>query len=156
MHKVLFVCLGNICRSPAADGVMLHEVERKSLSSKFQIDSAGTSAHHVGEPADARMREHAQRRGVFLGSTSRAFDAKNDFNDYDLILAMDNSNYKNILAMNPSGEHHHKVRMFCDFCHNRQETEVPDPYYGGSKGFEQVLDIVEDGVQGILQYYGEE
>ncbi|EQC48978.1 low molecular weight protein-tyrosine-phosphatase [Bacteriovorax sp. DB6_IX] len=153
MHKVLFVCLGNICRSPAADGVMVHLVNERGISSQFEIDSAGTSAHHVGEPADSRMREHAQRRGIFLGSISRAFDASSDFEKYDLILAMDNSNYRNILAMNPSGEYHHKVKMFCDFAKNRSESEVPDPYYGGAKGFEQVLDIVEDGVEGILKHY---
>ena len=154
MHKVLFVCLGNICRSPAADGVMVHEVEKLGIADQFVIDSAGTSAHHVGEPADRRMREHAHKRGIYLGSTSRAFDAKNDFSDFDLILAMDNSNYRNILAMDPSGEFHHKVKMFCDFCHGRSEKEVPDPYYGGAKGFEQVMDIVENGVEGILKHYG--
>lgn len=153
MKKILFVCLGNICRSPAADGVMVHEVERLGIADQFEIDSAGTSAHHVGEPADRRMREHAHKRGIYLGSTSRAFHASSDFENFDLILAMDNSNYKNIVAMDPSGKYRDKVKMFCDFCHNRDETEVPDPYYGGAKGFEVVLDIVEDGVQGILKHY---
>lgn len=153
MKKVLFVCLGNICRSPAADGVMVHEVEKLGIADQFEIDSAGTSAHHVGEPADRRMREHAHKRGVFLGSTSRAFDPNSDFEKFDLILAMDNSNYKNIIAMDPSGKYRDKVRMFCDFCSQRSEKEVPDPYYGGAKGFETVLDIVEDGVQGILKHY---
>lgn len=153
--RILFVCLGNICRSPAADGVLAHIIKEKNLEDQFIVDSAGTSAYHAGEPADKRMREHAFRRGYQLSSISRGFRAS-DFENFDLILAMDKSNYKNILKLDPAGKYRTKVELFCDYCSAEYASleEVPDPYYGGARGFEEVLDIVENGVAGILKKYG--
>ncbi len=153
--RILFVCLGNICRSPAADGVLAHIIKEKNLEDQFIVDSAGTSAYHAGEPADKRMREHAFRRGYLLSSISRGFRAS-DFENFDLILAMDKSNYKNILKLDPAGKYRTKVELFCDYCSAEYASleEVPDPYYGGARGFEEVLDIVENGVAGILKKYG--
>lgn len=153
--KILFVCLGNICRSPAADGVMVHKVKELNLEDKFTIDSAGTSAYHAGEPADKRMQEHAYRRGYLLTSTARGF-RKSDFEDFDLILAMDESNYENILKLNPNSEQRKNLALFCDYCTGEFSSykEVPDPYYGGERGFEEVLDLVENGVEEILKRHG--
>jgi len=153
LRKILFVCLGNICRSPAADGVMLHELKRLGLEANYLIDSCGTSAHHVGEPADKRMRSHAMKRGIELPSISRAFNSSEDFEKFDLILAMDKKNFRDLKSMDSSGLNSAKIKLFCDYCSNRNETEVPDPYYGGAKGFEDVLDIVEDGIKGIIKSY---
>lgn len=154
MKKILFVCLGNICRSPAADGYMSYLVKKKGLSDSFFIDSAGTSAHHEGEQADKRMRKHAHKRGYELESLSRPFLGETDFKEFDLILAMDRVNLKDILAQDSTGEYKEKVKLFCEFCNGRNEEEVPDPYWGGDDGFELVLDIVENGVEGILKFYG--
>ncbi len=146
MKKILFVCLGNICRSPAAEGVFLSIIEKKSQSQNFLIDSAGTSAHHVGEKADSRMIEHAKRRGIELLSRSRKL-VYEDFEKFDYILAMDDSNYNNILRLDDSGKFHKKVFKMMSFCHSFEESEVPDPYYGGAAGFEKVLDILEEGLE---------
>ncbi|AYF43636.1 MULTISPECIES: low molecular weight protein-tyrosine-phosphatase [Halobacteriovorax] len=153
--KILFVCLGNICRSPAADGVLVHKVREQGLESVIEVDSAGTSAYHAGEAADKRMREHAFRRGYLLTSTARGFN-KDDFEKFDLILAMDKSNYRNILELNPNQEQKKKVELFCDYCTGEYASyeEVPDPYYGGARGFEEVLNLVENGVEEILRRYG--
>jgi protein-tyrosine phosphatase len=153
VKKILFVCLGNICRSPAADGIMNHLVKMNGQAESYFIDSAGTSAHHVGERADSRMRKHAARRGYELESISRQF-VSSDFEEFDLILAMDKSNLSNILRLDTEGKYQGKVKLFCDFCQKHKISEVPDPYYGGNQGFEDVLDIVEDGVAGILAQHG--
>ena len=151
MKKVLFICLGNICRSPAAEGVFAHLVNEAGLNDKFTIDSAGTSAAHEGEPADARMIAHASRRGIKLPSISRRFNAEKDFENFDHILVMDNSNYKGILSRDSEGRFIHKVQMFTDYAVNMKFKEVPDPYYGGAEGFERVLDIVTDASKGLLE-----
>lgn len=149
MKKVLFVCLGNICRSPAAEGVFIHLVNEAGLSEHFRIDSAGTSSFHVGERADSRMLDHASRRGIDLPSRSRQF-VKEDFQNFDYIIAMDRSNHRNILGVSNSSEDHKKVFMMSDFKIAREEIDVPDPYYGGAAGFEEVLDIVTDGSKGLF------
>jgi len=155
MKKILFVCLGNICRSPAAHGVMESEISRLNLQGQFLIDSAGTSGQHDGELPDERMRRFSHARGYELDSLSRKFTV-NDFEEFDLILAMDKSNRENILKLDIDGKYKSKVKLFCEFCSSSDVIEVPDPYWSGRDGFEQVLDIVEDGVQGILKFYESE
>lgn len=152
MKKILFVCLGNICRSPAAHGVMESYICKLGLSKNFYIDSAGTSDHHKGELPDARMRKHALKRGFNLDSPSRPFLFE-DFSRFDLIVVMDKSNRSNVLKLDIEKKFENKVIMFCDFCTHTNEEEVPDPYWSGPEGFEYVLDIIEDGVKGILDKY---
>lgn len=152
MIKVLFVCLGNICRSPAAHAVFEYEIVKRKLAYKFIVDSAGTSDHHEGDLPDSRMITHGKKRGYDLCSLSRPFEVK-DFTDFDVIIAMDNSNRSNILKLDVENKFSDKVLMFCDFCKSDKYEEVPDPYWSGADGFEEVLDIVEDGVAGIIAKY---
>ena len=153
MVKILFVCLGNICRSPAAEGVMKHLLRRYDLEKKVYCESAGTSAYHCGELPDSRMRGHALRRGLTLDSLARQFE-KDDFQKFDYIVTMDRSNYKNVMSLDPSHEFAEKVIPMAHLCHKMSITEVPDPYSGGPEGFEEVLDIVEDGCRGLLDKLG--
>ncbi len=148
-QKLLFVCLGNICRSPSAEGIMNHLVQEAGLSQDIICDSAGTSGYHIGEPADRRMSAAAQQQGITLTSRSRRFTAS-DFEDFDVILAMDRDNYETILALDRSGKYHHKVNMMCDFCKTHQDSDVPDPYYGGPSGFTYVIDLLSDACSGLL------
>lgn len=148
--KLLFVCMGNICRSPAADGIMHHLVRKAGLEDRILIDSAGTGGWHEGSAADSRMRRHAAKRGYQLDSIARQV-RESDFTDFDMILVMDEQNLREIRPFNPDGSQMKKVRLFCEFAVDRQEKEVPDPYYGGDAGFEQVLDIVENGCERLLQ-----
>lgn len=147
-YRVLFVCLGNICRSPAAEGVFKAMVQKAGLESEILIDSAGTSGYHNGELADERMRDHASRRGYKLDTPSRQF-IKEDFTTFDQILVMDEKNLRDVLAMTNEA-HANKVKMFTDYCKKHEVKFVPDPYFGGPKGFERVLDIVEDGCENLL------
>ena len=149
MKKVLFVCLGNICRSPAAEGVFRQLIEKEGLLNEFQVDSCGTSGLHAGEMADKRMREAAIKRGFKLNSISRGLEDK-DLIEFDIILAMDDSNFNNILKSPSAEEFSYKVKKMCDFVHELPFTEVPDPYYGGEQGFETVLDILEEGSKNLL------
>lgn len=149
MINVLFVCLGNICRSPSAEAVMNHKIKSHSLESFIKCDSAGTSGYHIGEKADERMRRHAIQRGYSLESLARKF-AYSDFERFDYILAMDMSNYKDIKAFDRNSQYGHKIFLMTDFCRSIQADEVPDPYYGGARGFEHVLDILEDACSGLL------
>ncbi|XP_043699577.1 putative low molecular weight protein-tyrosine-phosphatase slr0328 isoform X2 [Telopea speciosissima] len=154
---VLFVCLGNICRSPAAEAVFREIVKRRGLESKFKIDSAGTIDYHEGNQADPRMRAASKQRGIVVTSISRPIRIS-DFRDFDLILAMDKQNRDDIFeAFNRwrfketlPFEAHKKVRLMCSYCKNHDETEVPDPYYGGPQGFEKVLDLLEDACESLL------
>lgn len=150
-YKVLFVCMGNICRSPAAEGVMLHMLRQNGLEKQVQIDSAGTGGWHSGNRADERMRKHAALRGYSLDSRARQV-RESDFEHFDLILVMDRDNMRQIKPFSFSPRGMHKVRLFCEFARDRQEKEVPDPYYGGDDGFEQVLDIVENGCEHLLRH----
>lgn len=150
MVRVLFVCLGNICRSPAAEGVFQHLVNEAGLGSKIKIDSAGTSSAHVGEKADRRMRNHAIRRGYDLTSLSRQFLTE-DFHNFDYIIVMDDSNFQNVLRLDHQDQFSNKVFKMVSFSKKLSPAEVPDPYYGGEQGFETVLDIVEDASQGLLE-----
>ncbi|GMI92245.1 hypothetical protein like AT3G44620 [Hibiscus trionum] len=155
--SVLFVCLGNICRSPAAEGVFRDIVKKKGLDSKFNIDSAGTINYHEGNLSDPRMRAASKRRGIEITSISRPI-RPSDFSDFDLILAMDKQNREDILeafsrwksSNKLPADAHKKVRLMCSYCKKHNETEVPDPYYGGPQGFEKVLDLLEDACDSLL------
>ncbi|AFY30546.1 low molecular weight protein-tyrosine-phosphatase [Calothrix sp. PCC 7507] len=151
-YKLLFVCLGNICRSPSAENIMNHLIAQAGLSESILCDSAGTSSYHVGSPPDRRMSAAASTKlGIKLRGQARQFQ-KSDFQDFDLILAMDQENYENILSLDRSQQFNHKVRLMCDFCSQHTLKQVPDPYYGGSEGFNQVIDLLVDACEGLLEY----
>jgi protein-tyrosine phosphatase len=150
MVKVLFVCMGNICRSPTAEGVFANLVEREGLSHLITTDSAGTHAYHVGEPPDDRAQAAAQRRGIDLSNQRARKFAKRDFDEFDYIVAMDQDN-RAILESACPAEHSRKIRLFLEFATGADVNEVPDPYYGGHTGFERVLDLVEAAADGLLQ-----
>jgi protein-tyrosine phosphatase len=149
MVRVLFVCMGNICRSPTAQGVFAHLVESQGLTSLIQIDSAGTHAYHVGEPPDVRATQAAKKRNIELGSQRARRVTGDDFLDFDYVLAMDRNNYDDLISLCPT-EHQSKLYLFLEFATGLGEDEVPDPYYGGITGFERVLDMIELASQGLL------
>ena len=148
--KILFVCLGNICRSPAAEGVMSSLIEKEGMSEFISVDSAGTLGYHIGEGADPRMKVHAEKRGYDLTSISRKFIPKKDFYEFDYIITMDSSNYKDIKKLDSGNKHKDKVFKMAQFIKKHNAAEVPDPYYEGPEGFEYVLDLIEDGCNEIL------
>ena len=147
--SILFVCMGNICRSPTAEGVFRHLVEEGRLSDHIEIDSAGTHAYHVNEPPDRRATAAADRRGYSLAAIRARRVVDTDFERFDYIIAMDRDNVERLVEQ-ADVEHHDKIRLFLDFA-NAQVDEVPDPYYGGAAGFERVLDLVEDASRGLLE-----
>lgn len=149
MKKVLFVCLGNICRSPAAEEIMRKLVEDAGLEDSFVLDSAGLIDYHEGDPADGRMRAHAARRGYRITHLSRPIKY-DDFFDFDVIVGMDDRNISKLRAMAPGLEEEQKVVRMTDYCRLKVVDHVPDPYYGGASGFENVLDILEDACAGLL------
>ena len=149
MVKVLFVCMGNICRSPTAHGVFRALVQQEGLADRIEIDSAGTHAYHVGEPPDARAQEHARRRGYDLSGLRARQVMREDFEYFELILAMDRGHLEILRRIAPP-RHRHKLRLFMEFAEERRGDEVPDPYYGGPGGFERVLDMVEAAARGLL------
>ncbi len=153
MKKVLFVCLGNICRSPAAEGVFRALVEKEGLAKQIHADSAGTGGWHEGEPPDGRMIAHAKGRGYDLSTlVARQISAPEDLKNFDYILTMDNSNLKNVHALDTKGEHHAKIGPLLAYCRTHAQVhEVPDPYYQDGNGFEYVLDLLEDACQGLLE-----
>ena len=143
--------MGNICRSPTAEGVFRHKVEQAGLNKSIKIDSAGTHAYHVGDPPDARATKAALNRGFDL-SKQKARKVKNkDFDKYDYVIAMDRSNQNNLLSICPEGLED-KVQLFLDFASKTETSEVPDPYYGSGNGFEMVLDLVEDAADGLIAH----
>ena len=148
--KILFVCLGNICRSPSAEGIMKEKVKAAGLEKIFEIDSAGMHGYHEGELPDSRMRAHAFRRGYNLVSRSRPVKTK-DFFDFDLIIGMDDSNISQLMQKAPDVESREKIHRMTDYCKKFSHDHVPDPYYGGSNGFELVLDLLEDACEGLLE-----
>jgi protein-tyrosine phosphatase len=151
--SILFVCMGNICRSPTAEAVFRHYVENAGLSERIQIDSAGTHDYHIGESPDARTRRAAQQRGYDMnGLRGRQVEAA-DFGRFDYVLAMDRANLAILqrLAQQGGGNPH----LFLSYAKHHKEREVPDPYYGGADGFERVLDMVEDAAEGLLQHIRE-
>jgi protein-tyrosine phosphatase len=154
MVKVLFVCLGNICRSPAAEGIFQTKLEAQGINNIY-CDSAGTSAYHSGERADSRMRLHAAEKGYDLKSISRGFQAPDDFDEFDYILAMDQQNFTNLQQLARHESDQRKITMMLSYASNFNEESVPDPYYGGSKGFEQVIDMLEDACDGLIRHIQE-
>jgi protein-tyrosine phosphatase len=151
MTKLLFVCLGNICRSPSAENIMNHLIKQAGLSDRITCDSAGTGGYHIGSPPDNRMALAARKRKIELLGEARQFNRK-DFENFDLILAMDRDNYGNILAVDTAGKYKDKVRLMCEFCRSHDLKEVPDPYYGGPEGFDRVIDLLLDASEGLLAY----
>jgi len=150
--KILFVCLGNICRSPLAEGVMAHKLRQKGLDHLHKVDSCGTAAYHTGERPDPRSVEVARRAGVTLSSLARAVRI-HDFEEYDLILAMDRSNLAQLQRMAKGEDQKAKIKLFRSFDPEAgTDLEVPDPYYGGKKGFEEVYNMVDRSCDGVLEY----
>ncbi len=150
MTKVLFVCMGNICRSPTAEGVFRQKVIDAGMEDAVHIDSAGTHAYHVGQPPDERAQKTALGRGFDLSRQRARKVCADDFIEYDYIIAMDSDNVSNLEAICPDG-YEDRIQLFLDYGENTTHTEVPDPYYGGSNGFEMVLDMVEDAAEGLLK-----
>ena len=147
--KILFVCLGNICRSPTAEGVLRALIQERGLEERLQVDSAGTLSYHSGNSADSRMMAAAERRGWQLGSRARQV-RRADFVEFDWVIAMDRSNFLDLEDLAPPGLDS-KIKLFCDFLPEAQGQDVPDPYYGGAEGFERVLDLVEEGCEAVLE-----
>ncbi|MCW8852723.1 MAG: low molecular weight phosphotyrosine protein phosphatase [Gammaproteobacteria bacterium] len=150
MVKVLFVCMGNICRSPTAEGVFRHMVEQIDTDQQIAIDSAGTHAYHVGKPPDPRAQDAARKRNIDLSGQRARRVSSDDFIEFDYVIAMDESNRYDLLSICPSG-YEDRVHMFLDFA-DVNESEVPDPYYGQGRGFEIVLDLVENASEGLLKH----
>lgn len=149
--KILFVCLGNICRSPAGEGVFTKKLKEAGLEENFEVDSAGTVSYHIGDTADERMIKHCRERGYDITPHRARLLIKTDLKEYDLILAMDRSNYRNILALDRNGEYSHKVRMMTEFVRSERVAEVPDPYYDGPEAFHYVIDLLEEGSDNLLK-----
>jgi len=149
MVRVLFVCLGNICRSPTAEGVFRKLVAEQGLAGYIEVDSAGTHAYHIGTPPDPRAQAAARQRGVDLSGLRGRQAMSRDVEHFDYVLAMDRENYENLLAICPEG-FEHKVRLFMEYAPHRPEREVPDPYFGGTSGFDRVLDMIEEAALGLL------
>jgi len=151
VKKILFVCLGNICRSPAAEGVFKQKIKERDLEKLFVVDSAGTGGWHVGNLADPRMRETALSRGIELTSRSRKIE-ESDLYEFDHILVMDNDNLDAVKSLikdhnNPVNS---KIKLILSYSKNSQLEEVPDPYYGGQNGFDKVIDLLDDAIDGLI------
>jgi protein-tyrosine phosphatase len=147
--RILFVCMGNICRSPTAQGVFTSLLQAEGLSEFFEIDSAGTHAYHEGEPPDPRAGYAARKRGIDLGDQRARRIHEDDFEYFDYVVAMDRSNFED-LAGSCAPQHQSKVRLFLDFASELPEIEIPDPYYGGPQGFERVLDLIEHASRAMI------
>jgi len=149
--RLLFVCLGNICRSPAAEGIMSGIIEKNELQNIIDVDSAGTSGWHQGDLPDERMRSHGEKRGYHFCSRARKF-RKSDFDDFDYIIVMDENNFNSVKSLATGKQQTDKIHLMTKFSVlNSNHDNIPDPYYGGSSGFELVLDLLEDACEGLLQ-----
>jgi protein-tyrosine phosphatase len=149
MVRVLFVCMGNICRSPSAEGVFATLVERENLQDRILVDSAGTHAYHVGEPPDPRAQSAALQRGIDISGQRARKVCSEDFERFEYVLPMDLSNYRILEEMRPA-QCRAELRRFLEFAPDLAEEDVPDPYYGGPKGFARVLDLIEVAAEGLL------
>lgn len=148
--KLLFVCLGNICRSPAAENLMTHLLQQRGLGDRVLCDSAGTSGYHIGAPPDHRMAAAAaQAPGIQLQGSARRFRPE-DLREFDLILAMDRDNYADILACDPHATYRDRIKLMSEFCRHHSQPDVPDPYYGGPDGFRLVIEMLQDACEGLL------
>ena len=147
---ILFVCLGNICRSCTAEEIMRTLLKHAGLEKVVEVDSAGLISYHQGEQADPRMRSHALRRGYHITRLSRPL-RMTDFYDFDLIIGMDDTNISRLHELAPSLEEESKIHRMTEFCVNKIADHIPDPYYGGAQGFENVIDLLEDACGGLLQ-----
>lgn len=148
--RILFVCMGNICRSPTAEGVARRTLQDVGMDRTIEVDSAGTHAYHVGEAPDPRAQRAAKRRGIDISRLRARRVEAEDFDAFDLILAMDQDNLENLRSICPP-YHHGKLELFMRYARRFDVGEVPDPYYGGERGFDLVLDMVEDAAQGLLE-----
>lgn len=149
MKRILFVCLGNICRSSSAEEIMRTLVKKAGLEHEIEVDSAGILSYHEGELPDSRMRMHASRRGYDLTHRSRPVKTM-DFFEFDMLIGMDDRNIQDLTDRSPDLDSLKKIHRMTDFCRTKVVDHVPDPYYGGSQGFENVLDILEDACEGLL------
>ncbi|WP_269614209.1 low molecular weight protein-tyrosine-phosphatase [Prochlorococcus marinus] len=151
VKKILFVCLGNICRSPAAEGIFNQKIKERDLEKLFVVDSAGTGSWHVGNLPDQRMRSTALSRGIELTSRSRQIE-ENDLYEFDQILVMDKDNLDAVksLTKDPNNPVNSKIKLILSYSKNFQLDEVPDPYYGGKNGFEKVIDLLDDAMDGLI------
>ncbi len=149
MVTVLFVCMGNICRSPMAEGIFRREIAKAGLQDKIVMDSAGTHSYHVGAPPDTRAQGAIKKRGVDISDLRGRQVADTDFDKFDYILAMDSDNLRLLKHQAPAGKHE-KIRLLLSFSQQYRNQEVPDPYYGGAHGFEENLDMIEDAVAGLI------
>ena len=147
--KVLFCCMGNICRSPLAHGLFEHRVEAAGLGDKIFVDSAGTHAYHIGELPDPRSQETAMRHGFDLSAQRARKVTASDFEKFDYVLAMDRDNHALLSGLSPE-QHRHKLKLFLEFAPQLAESEVPDPYYGGAAGFERVYDLIDAAAEGLM------
>ena len=150
MIKVLFVCMGNICRSPMAEGALRRALQESALERWITVDSAGTHSYHIGDPPDPRAQNTARLRGVRIGDLRGRQVADMDFEKFDYILAMDSSNLATLKRRVPARSQH-KLRLLLSFSRKYPNLDVPDPYFGGAQGFEEALDMIEDGVAGLLK-----
>jgi protein-tyrosine phosphatase len=148
--RILFICMGNICRSPTAEGVFRHVMATQAPQLQIEIDSAGTHDYHVGAPPDRRSIAAAKRRGIDLSALRARMVATEDFSHYDLILAMDEENLSELKRRAPPA-HHERIRLMMEFAPQAASRTVPDPYYGGAQGFEEVLDLLEEAASGLMQ-----
>jgi protein-tyrosine phosphatase len=149
--RILFVCLGNICRSPAAEGIFGHLLGQEGLDHKITCDSAGIVGYHEGEGANPKMRKVALQRGYDLISISRPVRPELDFETFDLVIGMDDQNIRDLNRLAPTVKLREKIRKMTDYCTNKRYTSVPDPYYGETRDYELVIDILEDACQGLLR-----
>ncbi len=151
-YKLLFVCLGNICRSPSAENIMNHLLRERGLSDQVECDSAGTSGYHVGAAPDRRMSAAAERQlGFPLVGAARQFEGE-DLAEFDLILAMDRDNLAQMVSLDRDGKFRDRIKLMCEFCHEHTLKSVPDPYYGGDEGFNFVIELLVDACNGLIEH----
>lgn len=151
-HRILFVCLGNICRSPAAEIILQKIVNDAGLADLYKIDSAGIIGHHTGSPPDSRMAESLKQQGFTIHGRARQITAR-DLEEFDQIITMDESNLADAKKLDTCGTLHPKIQPFVNFCRFHHDPRVPDPYYGGQRGFDHVIEMLKDGCEGIFESY---
>ena len=151
LHKILFVCMGNICRSPSAEGILLKKVQERGLENNFLIDSCGTHGYHEGQSPDQRSIEAALLRGIDIRNQISRLVVNSDFEYFDYIISMDHHNVDTLKQISDS-KYHHKLSLFLDYTDSSKYIEVPDPYYGGDHGFELVLDLLDRAAEGLIRH----